>query len=223
MKKLPHRRRRRYAVRKASSALCFVIVGASAGSARASEVAMHTQAGKAPLTIIAGTARAVQRGIASWYGRNFHGRPTASGERFDMHALSAAHPTLPLASYVRVRNLDNHKEVVVRINDRGPFHGGRIIDLSYAAAQQLDMVRGLGNVVLELITSGDVRPKRNERVITATAKRSESLASVPSAEPSPVPDAQNAPNAPATPLGSDTPASSVDAPSVVAAAPTSAH
>ncbi len=156
------------AVRKASSALCFAILGASATPTRANESAASSQSREAPLNIIAGTAKSVQKGIASWYGRAFHGRPTASGERFDMHALSAAHPTLPLSSYVRVRNSENNREVVVRINDRGPFHGGRIIDLSYAAAQQLD-VRGLGKVVLELITGSELQAIRNgRRVQTAS-------------------------------------------------------
>lgn len=167
----PHHRhrRRRMAVRKASSALCFAILGASASPARANENVANPQSRQAPLDIIAGTAKSVQKGIASWYGRAFHGRPTASGERFDMHALSAAHPTLPLFSYVRVRNSENNREVVVRINDRGPFHGGRIIDLSYAAAQQLD-VRGLGKVVLELITGSELQAIRNGRPIHSASK-----------------------------------------------------
>jgi rare lipoprotein A len=80
-----------------------------------------------------------ERGIASWYGYKFHGRHTSSRERYDMCAFTAAHKTLPLPSYVRVTNLDNGRSVVVRVNDRGPFHAGRIIDLSYAAATRLDM------------------------------------------------------------------------------------
>lgn len=81
-----------------------------------------------------------QVGVASWYGRRFHGRRTASGERFDMHALTAAHRTLPLSSHARVRNPANGREVRVRINDRGPFHGRRVIDLSYAAAAALGLL-----------------------------------------------------------------------------------
>jgi len=89
------------------------------------------------------------RGLASWYGEKFHGRRTASGERFDMNALTAAHPSLPFGSRVRVRNLRNGREVEVRINDRGPFTGGRVIDLSRAAAQVLGLVQaGVGPVVL---------------------------------------------------------------------------
>jgi len=86
-----------------------------------------------------------QRGIASWYGRKFHGRPTASGERYDMHALTAAHPSLPFGTVVEVTNLTNGKSVRVRINDRGPFLKGRVIDLSYAAARVIDMI-GPGTV-----------------------------------------------------------------------------
>ena len=76
-----------------------------------------------------------QQGFASWYGSAFHGRLTAMREPYDMLAMTAAHRTLPLPSYLRVRNLDNGREVVVRVNDRGPFHGDRIVDLSYAAAK----------------------------------------------------------------------------------------
>ncbi|MDQ6954687.1 MAG: septal ring lytic transglycosylase RlpA family protein [Mariprofundaceae bacterium] len=78
-----------------------------------------------------------ETGIASWYGEKFHGRTTANGERYDMHKISAAHNTLPMPSMVRVTNLDNHRSVIVRVNDRGPFVKNRIIDLSYAAAKAL--------------------------------------------------------------------------------------
>ncbi len=93
-----------------------------------------------------------ERGIASWYGRPFHGRKTAIGERYDMHSMSAAHPTLPLPSYVKVTNLKNGTSVIVRVNDRGPFAHGRIIDLSHAAARHLGMVKGgLAAVEINLI------------------------------------------------------------------------
>ncbi len=78
-----------------------------------------------------------QAGIASWYGKDFHGKSTSSGERYDMNAMTAAHKTLPLGVYVRVHNRDNGRETIVRVNDRGPFVKGRIIDLSYAAAKKL--------------------------------------------------------------------------------------
>ncbi|MEC7120120.1 MAG: septal ring lytic transglycosylase RlpA family protein, partial [Pseudomonadota bacterium] len=93
-----------------------------------------------------------QSGLASWYGRQFNGRPTASGERFDMHAMTAAHRSLPFNCYIRVTNQDNGKSVVVKVNDRGPFHGNRILDLSYAAAQQIGIMnKGVGNVTIERI------------------------------------------------------------------------
>ena len=81
-----------------------------------------------------------QRGIASWYGKRFHGGLTSSGERYDMYAMTAAHPTLPVPSYARVTNVSNGRSVVVRINDRGPFHADRVVDLSYTAAHRLGYV-----------------------------------------------------------------------------------
>lgn len=90
-----------------------------------------------------------QRGLASWYGSRFHGRPTSSGEPFDMHAMTAAHPSWPLPSYARVKHVASGREVVVRVNDRGPFHGDRIIDLSHAAAARLGFVRR-GSAVVEI-------------------------------------------------------------------------
>ena len=98
-----------------------------------------------------------ERGLASWYGRKFQGRRTASGEIYNMYAMTAAHPTLPIPSYARVRNPANGREVVVRINDRGPFHPGRIIDLSYTAALKLDLLRGVAPVELQRITFDDIR------------------------------------------------------------------
>ncbi len=91
----------------------------------------------------------VQRGIGSWYGKKFHGQKTASGETYDMFKMTAAHPTLPIPSYVRVTNLRNGRQVIVRVNDRGPFHSSRIIDLSYTAALKLDYLRG-GSAELEV-------------------------------------------------------------------------
>jgi rare lipoprotein A len=82
-----------------------------------------------------------EEGLASWYGRRFHGRKTASGEPYDMYAMTAAHPTLPIPSYARVTSLSNGKSVVVRINDRGPFHSKRVIDLSYTAAHKLGYLK----------------------------------------------------------------------------------
>jgi rare lipoprotein A len=98
-----------------------------------------------------------ERGLASWYGRKFHGKRTASGEIYNMYAMTAAHPTLPIPSYVRVRNVANGRTVIVRINDRGPFHRGRIIDLSYTAALKLGLLRGLGIVEIERLTHDEIR------------------------------------------------------------------
>ena len=96
-----------------------------------------------------------QRGMASWYGKRYHGQKTSSGELYDMYAMSAAHPTLPIPSYARVTNLANGRSVVVRINDRGPFHSARIIDVSYAAAHKLGFIQaGAAQVELEAILPG---------------------------------------------------------------------
>jgi rare lipoprotein A len=94
-----------------------------------------------------------QRGIASWYGKNFHGKKTSNGEIYNMYAMTAAHKTLPLGTYVRVQNLENNRELEVRINDRGPFVRGRIIDLSYTAAKQLGIV-GPGTADVEIVALG---------------------------------------------------------------------
>ena len=94
-----------------------------------------------------------QRGLASWYGKKFHGRKTSNGETYDMYKSSAAHKTLPFNTYVRVHNLSNGKKLDVRINDRGPFVRGRIIDLSYKAAQELGVV-GPGTATVEIVALG---------------------------------------------------------------------
>ncbi len=94
-----------------------------------------------------------EKGTASWYGRKFHGRRTSSGEVYDMYAMTAAHKTLPLPTYVKVRNLESGAEIVVRVNDRGPFLGGRLIDLSYMAARKLGVVAtGTGRVEVMTVT-----------------------------------------------------------------------
>jgi rare lipoprotein A len=117
---------------------------------------------KSPYTVLGRTYRVLpssrgyrERGLASWYGEKFHGRLTSSREVYDMYAMTAAHKTLPLPTFARVTNIENGRSVVVRINDRGPFHERRIIDLSYAAAIKLGIhVRGTGEVVVEAIDSG---------------------------------------------------------------------
>jgi rare lipoprotein A len=104
------------------------------------------------------------RGLASWYGTKFHGRRTSSGEPYDMYGMTAAHKTLPLPTYARVTNLDNGKSVIVKINDRGPFHANRIIDLSYTAAAKLDMLKNgtarveVVSIVPETITAAAATP-----------------------------------------------------------------
>jgi rare lipoprotein A len=96
-----------------------------------------------------------QRGLASWYGKRYHGRKTSSGEPYDMYAMTAAHPTLPIPSYARVTSVANGRSVVVRINDRGPFKSGRVIDLSYVAAYKLGYIQaGQAQVEVEAIVPG---------------------------------------------------------------------
>lgn len=103
-------------------------------------------------SLFPGLTNYLKQGIASWYGPGFHGKKTASGEIYDMYEMTAAHNTLPIQSYARVTNLDNQRSVIVRINDRGPFHGDRVMDLSYAAAKKLDLHQsGTGNVEIKAI------------------------------------------------------------------------
>lgn len=128
---------------------------------------VRTAAGnKSPYTVLGKTYYLMEdetdyreRGIASWYGQKFHGRNTSNGEVYDMFAMTAAHKTLPIPSYVRVTNLDNGRQLVVRVNDRGPFHGDRIIDLSYAAAQRLGFAsQGTAPVEVEIVLPGGPPP-----------------------------------------------------------------
>lgn len=120
-----------------------------------------------------------QKGRASWYGKKFHGAKTANGEIYDMHQMTAAHPTLPLPSYAKVTNLSNGKSVIVRVNDRGPFLRGRIIDLSYAAAFQLDYIRqGSAEVLVEKMTPDAIaqyHAEKNARQLAKTGVRVEQV------------------------------------------------
>jgi rare lipoprotein A len=143
-------------------------------------------------TPLTADAPLVETGLASWYGRKFHGRPTASGELYDMYASSAAHRTMPIPSYALVRNPANGREVLVRVNDRGPFHSERVIDLSYAAALKLGVLRGVTPVEVRRLTHDDIGSGR-WRGETAFAK-----AAAPAAVPAPSPDA-----AAATPPAAD--------------------
>jgi rare lipoprotein A len=109
-----------------------------------------------------------ERGVASWYGRQFHGKPTSSGELYDMYAMTAAHKTLPIPTRVRVTNQSNGKSVIVRVNDRGPFVNNRIIDLSYAAARSLDMIgSGTALVEIEALTADSGRSTTRAKPVTA--------------------------------------------------------
>ena len=118
-----------------------------------------------------------QTGKASWYGPGFHGKKTSSGERFDMNPLSAAHRTLPIPSYARVTNLSNGKSVVVRINDRGPFHGNRVMDLSKAAAKELGFIHtGTANVKVEQILpngKGQKQQNRRDGIVTSVKPKTQ--------------------------------------------------
>ncbi len=145
-----------------------------------------------------------ERGLASWYGRRYNGKPTASGEPYDMYAMTAAHPLLPIPCYVRVTNLENGRSVVVRVNDRGPFHEGRIIDLSYTAAWKLGVLKGVTPVEVDGIdpdapapgpastTQTTTPPPAAPQQAASTAIMATPLPPLASANPEPAP----APNTP---------------------------
>lgn len=117
-----------------------------------------------------------QRGVASWYGKKFHGRKTSNGETYNMYAMTAAHKTLPIPVYVRVKNLSNGRSVVVKVNDRGPFIAGRIIDLSYTAAQKLDIVgKGTAQVEINTLAPGQNQSASVVRTIPLTEKTAEDI------------------------------------------------
>jgi len=106
-----------------------------------------------------------QRGLASWYGQKFHGHLTSNGETYDMYAMTAAHKSLPLPTYARITNLANNKTVIVRVNDRGPFHGDRVIDLSYAAASKLEYRKtGVAEVLVEAIDARQWSPALEQSI-----------------------------------------------------------
>jgi peptidoglycan lytic transglycosylase len=147
-------------------ALLVVGLGAAQGpnNSEASSAPIRAFQPKPEIRNQTGKHQPYQVGTASWYGEYFVGKPTASGEDFDMYDMTAAHPTLPLGSYVRVTNLRNGRAVVVKVNDRGPIVPGRIIDLSYGAAQVLQFEnRGLQRVRLDL-----VKPRTERRQVYPT-------------------------------------------------------
>ena len=118
-----------------------------------------------------------QKGIASWYGNKFHGRRTSSGEDYDMYAMTAAHKTLPIPAFVEVTNVDNNRKAIVKVNDRGPFHEGRIIDLSYAAATKLGVAQtGTANVTIRVVTSDtDKNLRRSETFVESPVSEGDKL------------------------------------------------
>lgn len=118
-----------------------------------------------------------EKGIASWYGKKFHGHRASSGETYDMYAMTAAHKTLPLPTYVRVTHLENRRSVIVKVNDRGPFHQGRIIDLSYAAAKKLG-VTATGTAPVE-VTAIDVDKYRKNKGYKPNIKRPSLVSTYP--------------------------------------------
>jgi len=136
-----------------------------------------------------------ERGIASWYGRKFHGQKTSNGETYDMYAMTAAHPTLPLPSYARVTNVATGKSVIVRVNDRGPFLHGRIIDLSYVAAHKVGIAsKGSGEVEVEAIIPVDSPTLKAAAPLppVAAAPTVAATAPLPPAEPPPPPISRDA-------------------------------
>jgi len=114
-------------------------------------------------TVMPSSAGYQERGVASWYGKKFHGNLTSNRETYDMYGMTAAHKTLPLPTYVRVRNLRNNKSIVVRVNDRGPFVHNRVIDLSYSAAMKLDMIRD-GTSLVEVTAISFDQPQGDQPV-----------------------------------------------------------
>jgi len=139
-------------------------------------------------TVMSSASGYSERGVASWYGKKFHGRLTSNREPYDMYEMTAAHKTLPLPSYVRVRNLRNNKSIVVRVNDRGPFVDNRIIDLSYAGAVKLDMV-GTGTSLVEVtaITFGDPPGDRPTKQTTSPKPTAQAAPPVDPSPPEPEP------------------------------------
>lgn len=126
-----------------------------------------------PYKVLASAHGFEQTGIASWYGNKFHGHLTSNGEIYDMYAMSAAHKNLPLPSYLKVTNTANNKSVIVRVNDRGPFHQSRIIDLSYSAAYKLDLLKtGTAEVKISAITNFD---KKTGKIVEPTTIQTTSL------------------------------------------------
>ena len=158
--------------RRIAHGLALAFIVASLGAAQGPNISEATPApnSRAPIPGVskqAAKTKPYQVGTASWYGQIFEGKPTASGEPYDMHDMTAAHLTLPLGSYVKVTNLRNGRSVVVRVNDRGPIVPGRIIDVSYGAAQALQFrSKGLQRVRLDLISTPHVTVAQSKPALT---------------------------------------------------------
>jgi rare lipoprotein A len=150
--------------------MASVLVGCASGPKRSGK--SYVIKGKR-YHILASAEGYKEKGLASWYGNPFHGRKTASGEVYNMHEISAAHKTLPLHTWVEVKNLKNNKRMVVRINDRGPFIDGRIIDLSQAAAKELGVYRpGTAPVVVTALPTAKAKQLNRNRQRNTTAYNS---------------------------------------------------
>lgn len=129
--------------------------------------------------VMASSEGYVEKGISSWYGTKFHGRRTSSGERYDMYAMTAAHKSLPLPTYVQVTNLKNGRKVIVKVNDRGPFHENRIIDLSYSAAYRLGILgKGTGFVEVRAINPNQAEPVTRVAALEQAPVRDEQTTTV---------------------------------------------
>ncbi len=148
-------------------AICFLLPSISLSLAYNAHATESWARGQDPFVIddktyypIPSSDGFAQRGLASWYGSPFHGRKTSNGEPYDMHSLTAAHKTLPMGTVLLVKNLDNGKDTLVRVNDRGPFAGGRIIDLSYKAARALGVIgNGTAKVQIIALAEGEIKNK----------------------------------------------------------------
>jgi len=147
----------------------------------------YTALGKSFTPDTSGRPYRVQ-GRASWYGRKFHGKPTSNGERYDMYGMTAAHPTLPIPSYVRVTRVSTGKTVVLRVNDRGPFLGGRVIDLSYVAAHKLGVIApGSAEVIVERIMPDEIRGWRPQTIAASPTPPPTAPHQTPAPLPAPAP------------------------------------
>ena len=165
-----------------------------------------------------------QRGIGSWYGRKFHGQKTSSGEPYDMYAMTAAHPTLPIPSYVRVTNVANGRSVVVKVNDRGPFHSDRVIDLSYTAAFKLDYVnQGSTLVDVTRVRAGDRTLAAANRTGSAAPPGAAAAKPASAPAPSPKPASTNASGDDPSQNGSQSGSAATSQPVIATAEPASVN